>query len=254
MEKTIKLWIMMLMLVVSGKSIAQQEYSIVFIGNSITYGSTHVKPQKTNPTVYCTKYLKEQGVAGIHAKNLGKSGKTSRDFMPGRKGYYGSVKKVAAELEQSYPKAQLVFSIMLGTNDAAIRTKKSCWKSEIFQKSINLMVDSLQALYPKAIFVLHQDPYFSPNVEKESGTKMDEACLKQMKAYWSVCQSISKQRNNVYLGDNQAFDFFEKNHKTMMTPEEGLKGTYYLHPNESGAKELGKFWGEALLKVFKQIR
>ena len=229
---------------------SQKEYNIVFIGNSITYGATHQAPQKTNPVISCAKYLKEQGLV-VHTKNMGKSGKTSRDFLPGRKGYWPATKKAAAELAEAYPQAQMVFSIMLGTNDAAIRTKKSCWKSDIFLNSMTTIIDSLQAIYPQAVFVLQQDPYFSPNVEKESGTKMDEDCLKQLRDYWTVDQQLAKERPNVFLGSDEIYAFFEQNHQEMMTPEEGLQGTFYLHPNPKGSAELAKLWGKALVEVLK---
>lgn len=240
---------MMTIMVVAG-SWAQKEYNIVFIGNSITYGATHQTPQKTNPTISCVKLLKEQGL-DVHSKNLGKSGKTSRDFLPDRKGYWSATKKAAAELAEAYPNGQMVFSIMLGTNDAAIRTKKSCWKSDIFRNSMTTIIDSLQAIYPQAVFVLQQDPYFSPNVEKESGTKMDEACLKQLRDYWTVDQQLAKERPNVFLGSDEIYTFFEQNHQEMMTAEEGLQGTFYLHPNAKGAAELGVLWGKALIEALK---
>lgn len=237
-------------LMVGSYAMAQQEYNIVFIGNSITYGATHKAPQKTNPTVSCVKYLKEQGLT-VHSRNMGKSGKTSRDFLPGRKGYWGGVKKAAAELAEAYPEAQMVFSIMLGTNDAAIRPKKSCWTDDIFRKSMTTIIDSLQAIYPQAIFVLQQDPYFSPNMEKESGSKMDENSLKQVQSYWKVDQQLAKERKNVFLGSDEIYAFFEKNHQETMTPEEGLQGTFYLHPNPQGSAELGKLWGKSLAKILK---
>lgn len=237
-------------LLVMGSAWAQKEYNIVFIGNSITFGATHQVPKKTNPTVSCVKYLKEQGLT-VHSKNMGKSGKTSRDFLPGRKGYWGSTKKAAAELAEAYPEAQMVFSIMLGTNDAAIRPKKKCWNDDIFRKSMTTIIDSLEAIYPQAVFVLHQDPYFSPNMEKESGSKMDENSLKQVQSYWKVDQALAKERKNVFLGSDEIYAFFAQNYKEMMTPEEGLQGTFYLHPNAAGSAELGKLWGKALTKVLR---
>lgn len=242
--------------VLSMTAMAQKEYNIVFIGNSITYGATHKQPAKTNPTRSCVSYLKEQGITA-HSRNAGKSGKTSRDYLPGKKkSYYGLVKKSADELTEAHPEAQLVFSIMLGTNDAAIRTKKTCWTDEIHRKALCQIVDSLIDRYPKALFVFHQDPYFTPNIEKESGTKMDEDCLKQLQSYWKVDQDIVKQYNKkhngqFFAGSDEIYAFFEKNHQEMMTPEEGLQGTFFLHPNAAGAVELGKLWGKSLAKILK---
>ena len=33
--------------------------------------------------------------------------------------------------------------------------------------------------------------------------------------------------------------------------EDGKAGTFYLHPNEAGAKKLARFWSEAIVKSIK---
>lgn len=33
------------------------------------------------------------------------------------------------------------------------------------------------------------------------------------------------------------------------TPEKGNAGIFYLHPNKEGAKILGRFWAEAIMKA-----
>lgn len=257
MRKILITYLLLTFCAFAQSAMAQKEYNIVFIGNSITYGATHKQPAKTNPTKSCVKYLQDNGFSAVHGKNAGKSGKTTKDYTPDRqKGYYGLVKKSADELMTAYPEGKLVFSIMLGTNDAAIRTKKTSWIDDIYKKDMCLIIDSLQERYPEAIFVIHQDPYFSPNIEKESGTKFDENCLKQLQSYWKVDQEIVKEYGKkfpgkFFLGSDEIYAYFEKNHKEMMTPEEGINGTYYLHPNPSGSAELGKLWGAALAKILK---
>jgi hypothetical protein len=60
------------------------------------------------------------------------------------------------------------------------------------------------------------------------------------------------QYDYIYLGDVDGFGFFEKNHKRFHVPENGNAGTFYLHPNEKGAKHLSKFWSEAIVKAIKK--
>ena len=54
------------------------------------------------------------------------------------------------------------------------------------------------------------------------------------------------------MGDTKAFQFFKKNYLAHFVAEEGYSGTFYLHPNEKGAKKLAVFWGDALYKVIKK--
>lgn len=49
-------------------------------------------------------------------------------------------------------------------------------------------------------------------------------------------------------GDTTAFTYFEK-HPAQFTAESGVDGTFYLHPNASGAKYLAGLWADALMKV-----
>ena len=36
-----------------------------------------------------------------------------------------------------------------------------------------------------------------------------------------------------------------------MFAEDGKAGTFYLHPNEAGAKKLARFWAEAIAQSIK---
>jgi hypothetical protein len=53
----------------------------------------------------------------------------------------------------------------------------------------------------------------------------------------------------VFTGDKYAFRYFEKHHLTHMKHENGQQGIFYLHPNEKGSNELGRFWGKAIAKM-----
>ena len=47
-------------------------------------------------------------------------------------------------------------------------------------------------------------------------------------------------------------DFFEKNYARYHVPEQGNAGTFYLHPNEAGAKRLAKFWTATIVKAVRE--
>ena len=51
--------------------------------------------------------------------------------------------------------------------------------------------------------------------------------------------------------DNEAFDYFRAKHHKFMFAEDGKAGTFYLHPNEAGAKKLARFWAEAIAQSIK---
>ena len=37
-----------------------------------------------------------------------------------------------------------------------------------------------------------------------------------------------------------------------MFAEDGKAGTFYLHPNEAGARKLARYWAQAIVKVGKK--
>ena len=39
---------------------AQQDYNVVFVGNSITFGALHKNPKKTAPPIVCGQWLARQ--------------------------------------------------------------------------------------------------------------------------------------------------------------------------------------------------
>jgi acetyl esterase/lipase len=54
----------------------------------------------------------------------------------------------------------------------------------------------------------------------------------------------------LFLGDTLAYNHFREKSELYFA-EEGQAGTFSLHPNEAGAKELGAFWGRAILEVLQ---
>jgi hypothetical protein len=58
---------------------------------------------------------------------------------------------------------------------------------------------------------------------------------------------------HVYLGDTDAFAWFSTHYQTEMNPESGVNGTFYLHPNATGARVLGYYWASAIDKVLRDM-
>ena len=54
---------------------------------------------------------------------------------------------------------------------------------------------------------------------------------------------------HVFLGDTAAFMYFKTNHEKELTPEKGVEGFFYLHPNVIGAASLGTFWAQGILPL-----
>jgi lysophospholipase L1-like esterase len=93
---------------------------VVFIGDSITHGS---KFPDQAPPVYAGKYLdREYRPGGVQISNQGVSGRTTYEFLPGTPLF----RKVRAVADSFYRDTNgiLVFSIMIGTNDSAIKGPK----------------------------------------------------------------------------------------------------------------------------------
>jgi hypothetical protein len=44
-----------------------------------------------------------------------------------------------------------------------------------------------------------------------------------------------------------AYGYFEKNYLTDLSPQRGLRGIFYLHPDVSGSKHLAQFWAQAIV-------
>ena len=96
---------------------AADDVNIVFIGNSITYGATLPDRATQAPPVHVGKAIAQQTGRHVEVRNCGVSGATTTDFLPIADHYWPPVVKAADELSQL--KGQLVFTIMLGTNDSA---------------------------------------------------------------------------------------------------------------------------------------
>ena len=227
-----------------------QNLAIVFIGNSITQGKGG--PDGFPPPTYTVNYLKEQKeVQDIIFANLGKSGSTTLDWLPGSGKYFMKVIEAADTLFLKKDH-QLVFSIKLGTNDSAIQGPNGAPVSkENYQKNMKTIISEVLRRYPGSKVIVHHPIWYSPNTYNSSkylaeGLKRLESYIPQIDQMISDYQTSNPGR--VFKGDTKAFKYFKKHYLKLLKPEKGQQGTFYLHPNEEGTVVLGNYWGKAIEK------
>jgi lysophospholipase L1-like esterase len=223
--------------------------NIVFIGDSITIGGGDNSPPNR-----CAEYLKQQpGVGRVGFSNQGLSGQTTVDFLPSQKRRFPKVIE-AADPFKNDKDARLLFSVMLGTNDSAVKGPSGSPVSpEHYRANLKEIVDSLLAGYPQAKLVLHRPIWYSETTQNSS-TYLLEGQLRTA-AYAPEIEKLvahyaeTPDKNRVFLGDTKAFYYFKKHYESTMNHETGAKGTFFLHPNRRGADILGRFWGGAIQDV-----
>jgi len=66
-----------------------------------------------------------------------------------------------------------------------------------------------------------------------------------------VAHYAVKNKNRVFSGDSDAFEYFRTHSLASFQAEQGNRGTFYLHPNENGAKALGEFWAKAIARAIR---
>lgn len=228
-------------------------YNIVFIGNSITYGDTQKDHKHTAPPVATAEWLQKQsGVDSVYFVNMGKNGKRSWDFLPDYpKTFFDELVDKTNMLIKDHPQDHLIFSIMLGTNDSARRPMNDRTPANQYSKNITALLDTLYALYPEAKVIIHRSVWYSPNTLTKNGSVFDTSSDSILQSYWKSMPDLVRRMEPdhlgaLYLGDSKAYNYFKANYHTDMTPQPGGNGTFYLHPNEKGAKVLGEFWGKAI--------
>lgn len=229
-------------------SLTAQERHIIFIGNSITQGVILKEPKTSSPPAQTMAWLTTESDLPFGFTNCGVSGRTTVDFLPAKGTEFTRVVE-AADAAQSKG-AQLIFSVMLGTNDSAIRGPLGApVHPEQYQTNIKVLADELLQRYPGAMILLHRPIWYSPNTHNNS-TYLREG-LERLNSYFPVLKKLEEEYavthpGQLFLGDTLAYDHF-RDKRELFFAEEGKAGTFSLHPNEAGAKELGAFWGRAIL-------
>lgn len=227
--------------------------NIIYIGNSITYGALHKDRIKTAPPVTTSAMVAKALDSKVEFRNCARSGATTCDFLPEGGRDWPKVAQAMKEFKaKSDAGESIVFSVMLGTNDSAIdgTTTGSPVSRVNYKKNLQTIIAACREVCPNAIFVLHRPIWYSPNTY--NGTMYLAAGLKRVSRYIDELVALANEYDYIYLGDVDGFCFFEKNYKRFHVPENGNAGTFYLHPNEKGAKHLSKFWSEAIAKAVKE--
>ena len=232
--------------VIEGK----QDFDIVFIGNSITYGAQLEKPRQESPPATAGEYLRQQpGIGKVEIINQGRSGYTTVDYLPSTAGAFVEVIDATRQLHKDNQRL-LVFSISLGTNDSAEKGPNgSPVDPKVYHKNLQSITDKLLADFPECKIIFQQPIWYSPNTYNRS--KYMAEGLARLQSYFPELQSLVQEYSisnprHVFLGDQKGFAYFNNNYLTDLIPESGNAGTFYLHPNKKGSTVLGKLWGEAI--------
>ena len=246
------LFVMLFLSVLSLFAQSKKDIHIIYIGDSITQGVQLNDPTTQAPPAAASDHIQSMhGTGRMDFSNQGHSGYTTVDFLPGGETF--------KELEQaangfSGKPGLLIFSIMLGTNDSAIKGPNGSPVSPgAYFSNLKTIIDKLLKDYPNCKIIVHQPIWYSPNTY--NGAKYLQEGLDRLQAYFPeiaklVSDYTQTTKIRVFVGDTKAFDYFKKTHLTNLIPENGHRGTFYLHPNVAGAKMLGIFWAKA---IYKQV-
>ncbi|GAB3327360.1 hypothetical protein GCM10027299_27880 [Larkinella ripae] len=230
----------------------RQTLNLVFIGNSITAGAGLQDRQTEAPPVLATAYLRQQAEAdSVAFSNQGVGGYTTVDFLPATNKAFPKVAQAADVFKNRA--GQLVFSIVLGTNDSAIQGPNgSPVAPEAYRANLKTIADRLLTDYPGCRLVIHHPIWYSPTTYNRS--KYLQEGLDRLQSYFPQIDALvasyeATHPGQVRVGDTQGFNYFKTHYLTDFQHETGQQGTFYLHPNKKGSATLGLFWGEAIRKA-----
>jgi lysophospholipase L1-like esterase len=233
--------------------------NLVLIGDSITAGTVSADP---GPDLVNALSEMTQ-VRSIQYSNAGHGGTSLSEWAQTGSAYNGVWYTAAASttpsdnssaytLSQSYPSNQLVFSIMLGTNDsttnglgAGVGTQTAAQ----YKTNLASLVSRLSTDWPNAKIIVHYPIWFSPNISA-SGVIYDEAAQARLITYFPMIdQVVGANPGKVYAGDRDGYNWFAANYTMsgLYVNQSGSNGTYYLHPSStSGNTALTLFWAAAI--------
>jgi lysophospholipase L1-like esterase len=223
---------------------------VIYIGDSITFGAGLNDAASQAPPAVASDYLKKQkGIDIVEFSNEGHSGFTTVDFLPGSPAFNAAEKAANSFSSLS---GLLIFSIMLGTNDSAMKgTNGAPVAPETYYTNLKLITDKLHHDFPQSIILINLPLWYSPNTY--NGAQYLQEGLDRLQSYFEPIKKLVKSYNDshVFLGDTSAFNYFKTNYLTRLQSEDGHQGTFYLHPTQQGAADLGVFWGNAIYSVIK---
>jgi lysophospholipase L1-like esterase len=222
-------------------------YNIVFMGDSITAGANLSDPASEAPPVQCAQSLSGRFNADVHLSNQGHGGHTTLDWSPVDPSRDLPQALAAARALESDQPGQLVFSIMLGTNDSF----KGPVSARDYRRNLRNIIDQILVNYHNAFVFIHAPIWFAPCAPDHV------LALAQLQTYFPeidrlVAECATVHPGRVFTGDKVAFAHFSKSYLTELTPELRANGiTYYVHPNRIGAAVLGKYWADAIAAALK---
>ncbi|MBW4891894.1 lipolytic protein G-D-S-L family [Mucilaginibacter sp. HMF5004] len=231
----------------------EQRVNVVFIGDSITRGAKLKDPATQAPPYFAAAYLKQQNISVLQFSNQGVSGFTTVDFLPATHTVYNKV-RAAADAFYVDKQAQLVFSIMLGTNDSAITGPHGAPVAPAdYNHNLKTITDSLLLAYPTCKIVINYPLWYSTNTHN-NGAAYNQEGFDRILTYLPEIDKLAAQYNktnkgHVFVGDKKGYEYFKTNYLTDFWAENGKDGIFYLHPNEKGAAALGNFWGAAIKNI-----
>lgn len=237
---------------------AQQsaDLNLIFIGNSITEGALLQDPKTEAPPVVTGRLLQQKpGMGHVEVANIGVSGSTTFDWLPEG----GSLFPRAIEAGDRFAdrKGTLLFSIMLGTNDSAAEgTNGAPVSKSRYLANLTRIIDSLSHRYPQAHFMLHHPLWYSANTY--NGARYLQEGQNRLHSYLpgidSLVDAYQRHGNNrLHLGVTQGWELFQNHAETLLTPEAGFAGTFYLHPNKQGAERLARLWSDKIYDLYRYL-
>ena len=231
--------------------------NIVFVGDSITYGAWLDnegvdKRLAQAPPMNCAHELEKRlPNTQIFTSNQGYCGYGTGAFLPPASEAFIAVKSAAEKLNAAH-NGQLIFSIMLGTNDSANTNHVS---AESYHDNLKKTIGQLLSDFPDCKVVINHPIWYSPNTHNRWDYEGASAA-DRLKSYSPQIDSLvteygTSHPNRVYGGDPFAYQYFAAYYKSEIVREPGKNGDFYLHPNAIGAASLGKFWAAALCAVLR---
>jgi len=210
--------------------------NLVFVGDSITFGAHLASPRTEAPPAQAADWLEKHvpGPVTVEFRNLGVSGARTDELLPGTARW--TVIKAACDEFKGKP-GRLVFSVMIGANDAYGNHDPAGSHSPArFEKDLTALCRALLKACPKAILVVNGPTGFPMAVKKGDWRATLRDYIPVLPV---VVAKLGKQfPDRVFLGDARAWKLLSA---------DGPK--YYadnIHPNAAGAAIVGRLWGEAI--------
>ncbi|MBQ2366792.1 MAG: SGNH/GDSL hydrolase family protein, partial [Bacteroidaceae bacterium] len=219
--------------------------NLLFIGNSITYGAGLSSPDTQAPPAVCRALVENATGVTTNLYNGGHSGITTLGFMPGRDDFSRVVS--AAKALQRNNGGNVYFSIMLGTNDSAISGPEgSPVNTDTYKANMKAIIEKLIEQVPGCKILLNYPIWYSPNTH--NGGKYLQEGLDRLRSYYPILDAIVAEYDQVYAGNRDVWNYFEDN-LSLFIAEGGYSGTFFLHPNATGAARLAEVWAKSLLDI-----